>query len=157
MWSVILCQDKLSPKLFNDPMRKIIVLKKVNFLPNFSFIKMVIEFLNFAFDFINFSYCLLFECFSFWFFHELNDFLWWNVSIIDQKWIFHGILIYKVNNFDPFNIVLFVNEKVQLLPLLRHNIELSSFKDELAQSLQYPNMKWNFIAYCCSLTFVYLQ
>jgi hypothetical protein len=156
---VVLGQDELCPQLLNDPMREVVILKQIYLLSNFGFIEVTIEGAEPSFNIRSFLDNFRFELMSFLRFHKIYDFLGADFRIIDEERILHGVLLDEVEDFYAFYIVLLVDQKVELLPLLCHNIEFSTVEDEVTQGLEDADVDAELVDCSClfALSFVALE
>ena len=136
MAGVVLGQDQLRPELLDDPVREVVVLEEVYLLPHLRFVEVAVEtaqpvlYLGRFLDDFRLEPPALFGL------HEVYDLLGADFCIIDEEGILHGVLLDEVYDFYPLDVVLFVDEKIQFLPLLCYDIEVCALVDELAQGLQ---------------------
>lgn len=105
---VVLGEDQLCPELLDDPMREIVVLEQVYLLTHFALVKMAVEtaktvlYISRLFDYLGL------EPLAFFGLHEVDDFFRAYFGIIDEEGIFHGVLLYEIYDFYPFDVVLLV-------------------------------------------------
>jgi len=60
--------------------------------------------------------------------------------VVDIERVSHGVLADEVEHLHSFDEVLFVDEKIELLPLFSHYVKAGAFKYEVAHRLQDPYM-----------------
>lgn len=82
-------------------------------------------------------------------FHEIDDFFGGDFSVVDGEGVSHGILVDEVEHFHTLDVVLLVDEEVQLLPLLSHDVELGALIHEVAHRLQHANVNSYSISCAC--------
>lgn len=135
MTRVVLRQNQLRPQLLDDPVREIIVLEHVDLLAHLRLIKVPIKTSQTPPNLRRLAPHLRLQLCPVLRLHKVDDFLGGNLCVIDIEGIAHGILTNEVEDFDSLNVVLFVDEEVELLPLFRHDVESRALEHEMAQSL----------------------
>lgn len=93
-------------------MGEIVVLEEVYLLADLGFVEVAVETTQAVLYFSCLFDYLTLEPSTFFGFHEVYDFLGADFGIIDEEWIFHGVLLDEIHDFYPLNVVLLVYEEV---------------------------------------------
>ncbi len=109
MVGIVLGENELGPKLLYDPVREVIVLKKIQLLPHLAFVEVAIERSQPLLYLWGLLYYLSLEACSLLCFHEVDDFLGADFSVVDEEGVFHGVLINELEDFDTLDVILFVD------------------------------------------------